>query len=222
MVLKDPIREYVNLDGRLNQFIYAKVFGSVVFSSPFSGPHDSRCALHYWPPKASQRSATKYVTLSRRTKRGIQYRARECWNWMEQGTKSRVLRTGAVNNKDSAIWRRPAHTHSLTNQGKQGQKGKTNWLKRKANRTQCFCMWGGEMGSVEQKMSRRQRHLLKATPFHGLNSSFLGTTRLHSTHPQSQEAAHPQKHTHAIPYYTIPIPNTWTTKSKVNHWNFAS
>jgi len=171
MVLKDPIPEYVNLDGRLNQFIYAKVFGSVFFPSPFSGPHDSRCALHYWPPKASQRSATKYVTLSRRTKRGIQYRARECWNWMEQGTKSRVLRTGAVNNKDSAIWRRPAHTYSLTNQGKQGQKGgsrkakRTGWKEKPTAHNAFVCgvgrwvLWNKRWAEDKDTCSRQRRFM---------------------------------------------------------------
>lgn len=109
-------------------------------------------------------------------------------------------RTGAVNNKDSAIWRRPEHSVKKK-QGKQGQKGGSRKAKRAGWKEKPTAHNAFECGAMEQKMSRRQRHLLKATPFHGLSSSSLGTTRLHSTHPQAYTHTHTNTHTH-IPKHT--------------------
>jgi len=200
------------------------------------------------PQKGSQRSATKYVTLSKPSnKASTQWTARECWNWKEPNRGGKQQRQRNM----KKTW-----TLGKKKQGKQGQKGGSRKAKRAGWKEKPTAHNAFECGAMEQKMSRRQRHLLKATPFHGLSSSSLGTTRLHSTHPQASVHPHIHAHTHkhtshnnlrtnVISHththtlgeylarrhihshiYTKAHTNTRgrtrTTKSKVNHWNFAS
>jgi len=162
------------------------------------------------PQKGSQRSATKYVTLSKPSnKASTQWTARECWNWKEPNRGGKQQRQRNM----KKTW-----TLGKKKQGKQGQKGgRTSWLKRKANRTQCFWMWGH--GTKDEPKTKT---LAQGNAVSWLKLKFPGN---HSTalHTPTSIHAHTHKHTHTYTKaHTNTRGRTRTTKSKVNHWNFAS